>query len=252
MDVKSYFARLNYVGPRHPSYETLCGLQTAHMLSVPFENLDVVPLHRPIHLEEGALWDKMVERNRGGFCYELNGLFAWLLRQLGFEVAYLNARVFGADGSMGIDFDHLVLLAAVPGKAERWLTDVGFGDSFMEPLILGQGEQAQGLRAYRLERASGGFSLWQRSFDGTWERQYFFDLKPRSFPSDYEHGCLYHQRSPDSSFTQRSIVSLATQRGRISLQQDRLIITEDGNRSEVPVRPEEWAGLLREHFGIVL
>jgi len=252
MDVEAYLSRLDYSGPVQADYETLCALQAAHMLHVPFENLDIVPLHRSIRLEEAALWEKIVAQKRGGFCYELNGLFAWLLKQLGFEVTYLNARVFNKDGGLGIEFDHLALLVAVPAAPEHWLADVGFGDSFMQPLILDEGEQVQAPRAYRLERSSAGYIVWQKDYDGTWERQYFFDLKPRSFPADYEHSCEYHQRSPNSSFTRSSVISRATKTGRISLQQDRLIITENGNRSEQPVGPEEWSDLLREHFGIVL
>jgi N-hydroxyarylamine O-acetyltransferase len=76
------------------------------MFQVPFENLDIAR-ERPIRLTEEALWDKIVVQKRGGFCYELNGLFAWLLRQSGFDVSYLNARVYNGQGQLGIDFDHL-------------------------------------------------------------------------------------------------------------------------------------------------
>src|SRR5512140_824701 len=106
MDVAAYLARIDYSGPQRADLETLRSLQTAHLLSVPFENLDIVPLHRPLALDEPSLWDKIVERRRGGFCYELNGMFAWLLKQLGFHVTYLNTRVFSRAGELGIDFDH--------------------------------------------------------------------------------------------------------------------------------------------------
>jgi N-hydroxyarylamine O-acetyltransferase len=219
---------------------------------VPFENLDIVPLHRPLALDEASLWRKIVEERRGGFCYELNGMFAWLLKQAGFEVRYLNARVFSRDGQLGIDFDHLALLVTVPGEAGHWLADVGFGDSFTEPLRLEEGEQPQGLRAYRLEQAGKGYIAWQKNYDGSWEREYFFDLLPRRFPEDYEAGCAYHQRSPASSFTRSSVISRATPRGRISLQEDRLILTEDGQRSDWELRPGEWPKKLMEHFSIEL
>ena len=75
--------------------------------------------------------EKIVVHNRGGFCYELNGGFAWLLRQLGFEVTYLNARVYSRDGRLGMEFDHLALLVSIAGSTDRWLADVGFGDSFV-------------------------------------------------------------------------------------------------------------------------
>lgn len=131
------------------------------MRSVPFENLDI-GLKRPIRLDERSLWKKIVAEKRGGFCYELNGLFAWLLRQIGFEVTYLNARVFNGVGELGIEFDHLALLVQVVGESERWLADVGFGDSFIEPLNFEErGEQAQAPRAYRLEEIQNGYIVWQ-------------------------------------------------------------------------------------------
>jgi N-hydroxyarylamine O-acetyltransferase len=252
MNAASYLARIDYRGPFLPTLETLRGLHTAHLYAVPFENLDIVPLHRPIRLDESSLWRKIIEAGRGGFCYELNGMFAWLLKQAGFGVTHLNARVLSRNGRLGIEFDHLALLVNVPGEQGHWLADVGFGDSFLQPLRLEEGEQPQGLRAYRLEEAGDGYITWQRNYDGTWEREYFFDLLPRSFPADYEGGCLYHQRSPASSFTRSSVISRATPRGRISLQEDRLIITEDGRRRDQELRRGEWRGKLKEHFGIEL
>lgn len=254
MNPTDYLGRIHYEGPVGLTYETLKGLQSAHMQAVPFENLDIVPCHRPIDLALPALWNKLVVNRRGGFCYELNGLFAWLLRQLGFDVTYLNARVFNGQGNLGIDFDHLALLVSAPGQTASWLADVGFGDSFMEPLRLeARGEQVQGLRAYRLEATSEGYVAWQRNYDGTWERLYFFDLRPRLFPSDYESGCVYHQRSPESSFAAQSIVSIAVPEGRVSLEQNKLIITRYGAREERLLEDRrEYDSLLRRHFGIVL
>ncbi len=252
MNAASYMARIGYAGRFEPTAETLRGLHAAHMYAVPFENLDIVPLHRPLRLDEASLWRKIVEDRRGGFCYELNGMFAWLLKQAGFGVTYLNGRVFSRSGKLGIDFDHLALLVSVPGEERRWLADVGFGDSFVEPLVFMEGEQPQGLRLYRLENTGDGCITWQRNYDGTWEREYFFDLRPRRFPSDYEAGCAYHQRSPLSSFTRASIISRATPRGRISLETTRLIVTEDGRRTERELAPEEWVNLLKEHFGVEL
>ncbi len=253
MDSPAYLTRLNYTAPVGVDYKTLHGLQSAHMLAVPFENLDI-GLKRPIQLSEQALWDKIVVRRRGGFCYELNGLFAWLLKQIGFDVTYLNGRVFNREGQLGIDFDHLALLVRIPGQPARWLADVGFGDSFTEPLSFEErGEQVQGLRAYRLEQTSDGYITWQRNYAGTWERQYFFDLQPRNFPSDYEASCLYHQTSPKSSFTRGSVISRATPDGRISLEDGRLIVTQKGERQERPVSSkEEYSELLGEYFGTVL
>jgi N-hydroxyarylamine O-acetyltransferase len=253
MELSTYLRRIRYFEPLKPDVQTLRGLQRAHLLTVPFENLDI-GLKRPIRLDLEALWDKIIVRRRGGFCYELNGLFAWLLKEIGFDVTYLNARVYKRSGELGIPFDHLALLVRIPDEPERWLADVGFGDSFNEPLDSEEpGEQIQDLRAYRLERLSDGYVTWQKNYDGSWEHQYFFDLQPRSFPADYEAGCLYHQTSPNSSFTRNSVISLATLDGRVSLEMDRLILTQNGQRSEKALENEaEYYALLKQYFGIDL
>ena len=248
-----YLRRIGYFAPIEPDVQTLRGLHRAHMFSVPFENLDI-GLGRPIRLDEESLWDKIVIRRRGGFCYELNGLFAWLLRKIGFEVTYLNARVYNRQGQLGIDFDHLALLVQVPQEPRRWLVDVGFGDSFNDPLDFEEPvDQMQGLRSYRLEQVSEGYVTWQKNYDGTWERQYFFDLQPRRFPADYESACLYHQSSPRSSFTRTSIISRATPDGRVSLEDGRLILTRNGQRTEqaIPTK-NEYGTLLRQYFNLTL
>ena len=136
MDIQAYLRRINYSGEQAPSAATLYELHRAHLLAVPFENLDI-HLGRPIVLDQDALFDKIVTRRRGGFCYELNGLFALLLRELGFEVTLLAAGVARADGGFGPEFDHLTLLVRATSlnpQSEVWLADVGFGDSFREPL----------------------------------------------------------------------------------------------------------------------
>ncbi len=253
MDLPTYLARVHYQDTVKPDVQTLYGLQQAHMQNVSFENLDI-GLQRPIDLNEDALWDKIVTRKRGGFCYELNGLFAWLLKRIGFAVTYLDARVFDHAGNLGIDFDHLALLVGIPGQSKRWLADVGFGDSFIQPLSFEEtGEQVQGLRAYKLKGIPDGFIVWQRNHDGTWERQYFFDLQPHRFPDEYEAACHYHQTSTESPFTRGSIISRATPEGRVSLEDGRLIVTKNGQRSERLLESKaEYHSLLKEYFDVTL
>jgi len=254
MDTATYLRRIGYLRPVRPDVKTLHELQPAHMLTVPFENLDI-GLKRPIRLDRQALWDKIVVQRRGGFCYEVNGLFAWLLEQIGFNVTYLNARDYHEDDdSFGIDFDHLTLLVQVPHESTRWLVDVGWGDSFTRPLDIDTTEwQEQGLRAYQLQPFRNGYQLWQRGFNGKTERQYFFDLTAHQFPAEYEPACLYHQTSPDSIFTRKQIISRLTEDGRISLDSGRLIITRNGERSERPLEnEEEYRVLLQQYFEITL
>jgi N-hydroxyarylamine O-acetyltransferase len=158
LNIKAYLERINYNGSLAPTAETLRALQVAHLLTVPFENLSI-HAGQPIVLEDGALFTKIVENRRGGFCYEANGLFAALLRALGFEVAMLSAQVANAEGEFGPEFDHMTLMVKLE---QRWLVDVGFGDSFLEPLLLDErGEQVQGNRAYRI-LSEGNYSKLMR------------------------------------------------------------------------------------------
>jgi len=104
----------------------LSGLHKKHLLSIPFENLDI-HLGRPIILSEDAFYEKIITHKRGGFCYELNGSFEALLTGLGFNVRILSARVAGKSGGFTPEFDHMTLLVTMKG---RWLADVGFGDHY--------------------------------------------------------------------------------------------------------------------------
>ena len=249
MDVNAYLDRINYAGALIPSAATLRDLHVAHLLTVPFENLDI-SLSRPIMLGDTALFNKIVERQRGGFCYELNGLFAWLLRELGFNVEMLSAGVMGSSGQFGADFDHMTLLISLE---ERWLADVGFGDSFREPILLDERRaQPQDGLAYRLDQAGSHLILMQREQDGAWEQQYRFTLQPHQM-ADYCERCVYQQTSPQSSFTRRRICTRATPEGRITLSDMRLITTINGAKTERTLAEEdEYTATLREHFGVDL
>lgn len=254
MDTTAYLTRIQYFKPVKPDVQTLHGLQHAHMLTVPFENLDI-GLKRVILLDEEALWNKIILNRRGGFCYELNGLFAWLLKEIGFDVTYLNARDYHeGDDTFGIDFDHLALLVQAPNESTRWLVDVGWGDTFTQPLQLDHAQwQEQGLRAYRLEPFQTGYQLWQREFDGKMERHYYFDLTPHQFPAEYEATCQYHQTSPESIFTRKRVISRLTEEGRVTLDNQRLLITTSGKRTErLFASEEQFHALLKEHFGFSL
>ncbi len=250
MNIKAYLERINYHGSLAPTAETLRDLQVAHLLAVPFENLSI-HARQPIVLEDEALFTKIVEGRRGGFCYEANGLFAALLRALGFDVRMLSAGVADAEGGFGPDFDHMTLMVTLE---QRWLVDVGFGDSFLEPLLLDEwSEQVQGSRAYRIVPDGTHLILMQRDGDDEWKAQYRFTLQPHEY-GDYAEMCRYHQTSPQSHFTRARICSRATEEGRITLSEMRLITTsKNGGRQERTLTSqEEYAAILHEHFGVVL
>lgn len=250
LDIDAYLRRIGYEGSLVPSAQTLRDLQLAHLRAVPFENLSIHS-REPIVLKDEALFEKVVLRRRGGFCYELNGLFAALLRALGFEVEMLSAGVGNPAGDFGPDFDHMTLLVNLE---KRWIADVGFGDSFLEPLLLDEpGEQEQGARAYKFLSDDDYQVLKQRNYDGTWGAQYRFTLKAYGY-SDFAAMCHYQQTSPQSHFTKGRICTRATKDGRVTLSDLRLISTNSkGERKEQTLRNEdEYTNALRKHFGIVM
>jgi len=252
MNVQTYLDRINYDGPLEPTAEALRRLQVAHLLAVPFENLSI-NLGEPTVLDDQALFRKIVTRHRGGFCYELNGLFAALLRAMGFDVVMLSAQVADNEGQFSPDFDHMALMVTID---EPWLADVGFGDSFVEPLSLNERDsQVQGDRTYRVAVDGERLVVMQRNDVDTsneWKAQYRFTLKPYQY-SDYAERCEYQQKSPLSHFTKTRICSRLTPRGRVTLSDMRFITTEGAARLERPVATEEeYADILREHFGIVM
>ena len=250
MELNQYLQRIQFDDPGSADERTLREIHVAQLLSVPFENLSI-HAGEPIALEDEALFEKIVGRKRGGFCYELNGLFAWLLRELGFNVSMLSAEVANSSGAYSPAFDHMVLLVRL---RKPWLVDVGFGDLFGEPLPLVEGKViTQGTRSFRLDRERAEkWVLMQCDTEAEWQAQYRFDLTPHAYP-DYQPMCAFHQTSPDSHFTQRRICSRMTEEGRVTLSGMRLITTTLGERVERELADErEYADMLKLHFGVVL
>lgn len=243
-DVDVYLERIGAVRPTEPSIDALQVLQAAHLRSVPFENLSI-HLGEPVILDESALLEKVVGRRRGGFCYELNGLFAALLGALGFEVTLLAARVFSPDG-LGPPFDHLALLVHT---TEPMLADVGFGDHALHPLAArDRSVQRDPAGTFEvLDSADGDLDV---SRDG--RGQYRAESRGRELV-DFEPTCWWHQTSPKSHFTRSLTCSLPTARGRVTLSDRRLIVTSDGRRSETSIADDEaLLAAYRDNFGILL
>lgn len=248
-DVAGYLDRLEMSRDLAPSAETLRRLHVAHLHHVPFENLSL-HLNEPIELAVGPLVDKIVRRGRGGFCYELNGAFAALLRAVGFDVAHLAARVVEED-RLGPPFDHMGLRVDVPGDPRPWFADVGFGVSFLEPLRFEESvDQHDPLGTFRLEPAPHGDV--DLHHDGAW--RYRLELRPRAL-DEFAATCWYQQTSPASDFTSGPACSLQLPGGgRVTLAGRRLIRTAaDGQRDErVLAADGEVLAAYREHFGIRL
>lgn len=255
---QAYLDRIRWVGPAAPTLPALFALQRAHLLSVPFENLDIA-LGQPVQLEVEPLLRKIVARRRGGFCYELNGLFAHLLEALGFQVTLMNARGLEDDGSYGPEFDHLALKVLSPDQPEAWLVDAGWGNGPIQPLkLLDTGLQRQAGRAFQIQRQGEYLVLAERlEGEGRWIQHYAFTLQPHEL-RDFYDCCLYHQTSPASTFTRKRICSLFLEDGHLTLSDSpeagrRLITTRNGSREERAVGDEaEFRQILKDMFGVDL
>jgi N-hydroxyarylamine O-acetyltransferase len=137
---------------------------------------------------------------------------------------------------------------------DRWLADVGFGDSFTEPKRLDySGPQNDSGRIYRITRSARGRSLsrWDDQ-KNLWEPEYLFRLRPRRL-EDFVARCRYQETSPTSHFKKGRLCTLLTRNGRMTLTDTKFIVTKGSTRTEPPVRGrKEFDTLLRKWFAISL
>ncbi|MEU2163151.1 arylamine N-acetyltransferase [Streptomyces chengbuensis] len=246
--VDAYLRRIGADRPERADSDSLRELQQRHLRSVPFENL-AIHLGENVVLEDEPLVAKVVGARRGGFCYELNGAFAALLRSLGFGVTLFQARVFKGDGQLGIPYDHLALRVETTDGTGPWLADVGFGDHCHYPLLLEErGDQSDPAGTFRIADAPDGDVDVLRNG----EPQLRLDRRPRAL-GDFEAGAWYHRTSPASHFTQKLVCSRLTDEGRITLSGRKLVTTAQGERTERELGDDaEILAAYREHFGVEL
>ena len=249
IDVEAYLSRIN-ITKKAPSLQYLKELQKSHLLHVPFENLDI-HYGNKIILNYQKVFNKVILNKRGGFCYELNGLFYHLLYHLGFDCFIISAQVFSEQrGAYGKPFDHMAIIVELDG--DQWLVDVGLGDSPISPLRIKVGEvQMDYTRYWRLENDADENMLLKLSTDTTsFENRTLFTTDERQLIQFMEM-CDYHQHSPDSMFTQKKLITKLTGTGRVTLTDRNLIINELGEKSEFPIMNEdEFLSKLEHHFGI--
>jgi len=249
--LQAYLERIGYGGAIESSIENLRAIHRAHMMSVPFENLDI-HVGRWIVLDEERLYQKIVNERRGGFCFEQNGLFYAMLGEMGYEVIRVEANVRHGDGSYGeVRMNHMGLLVNLGGK--RWIADVGFGDSFTEPLEVDNPyPQRIGNEQFKIEHDETTGYYWYLNDGDEWEIQYRFFFEAHEL-GDYEAACHYMQTSPNTHFTQKRVCSKATTEGRVSLSDLRLIERVGGVRTENMLADEvELEAILWERFGVNL
>ncbi|UPM45099.1 arylamine N-acetyltransferase family protein [Halocatena salina] len=231
-----------------PNLEHLRKLQRSHLLSVPFETLDIAR-DEPIVLDRPSLYTKIVERKRGGFCYELNSLFGWLLDQLGYDVRLIEGRVRHEGGNFGPPFDHMALLINLD---RSYVVDVGYGRFCRVPLPL-SGDSRTGLEGtYEIVPAddTNHYFAMELAADEGWKPTYRFTTAAREL-SDFNEMCEYQQTAQDSPFTGRTLCTIATTTGRITLSNDSLTVTEKGHEQTTQIESKrERDRILNDRFGI--
>lgn len=249
MNTENYLRRLglgNFSLPANA--ENLKLLQKRHLLSVPFENLDI-HWKRPIVLDAEKFYAKIVEEKRGGFCYELNGLFYELLGKIGFSSKLVSARVGSDTGQFSAEYDHLAILTRVDD--DEYLVDVGFGSFTAEPLkFVLDVEQIDEAGTFLIRKFDENYFEVAKKDAAEWKGEYIFMTLERDL-SEFAEMCHFHQTSPDSHFTRGKVCSLMTVEGRKTLTDKKFIETRNGQKSELDVdSEEEFNRILEREFQI--
>ncbi len=237
MNIQGYLQRIGIASIGVPNLQSLNLLQQQHLLYIPFENLDI-HLGKEIELDYDKIYKKVVLHRRGGFCYELNGLFYLLLKDLGFQAKRISARVLGSSGKLGQEYDHLAIIVTL--DSQDWLVDVGFGKFSFQPLKLVLNEEQIDQRgAYKIKIYDDKYqAVYIKSTGGDWKLAYIFTQKERSL-SEFEGMVHYHQTSPKSNFTKRKLCTKPNLDGRITLTNEQLKIEKNGTTTTLLIKSEE-------------
>jgi N-hydroxyarylamine O-acetyltransferase len=249
MNIKTYLSRIGIDDFNLTAdLKNLQLLQKQHLLNVPFENLDI-HWKRPILLDPKRFFEKIVEEKRGGFCYELNGLFYELLTEIGFQNKIISARVGKGNGEFGAEYDHLAIISQI--NEEEFLVDVGFGDFTVEPLkfILDE-KQVDDNGTFLIRKHTDEYFEVVKKDGENWSSEYIFKDLARDL-AEFAGMCNFHQTSPDSHFTRGKLCSLMLENGRKTLTNKKFMVTQNGEKKETEVSSEdEFNQSLRQEFGI--
>jgi len=247
--VERYLERIGFEGVPKPDLATLAGLQYRHFLSVPYENLDILK-NIPISLEPDDLFDKIVKRKRGGYCFELNALFERLLCELGFKTVSYFARFLLNEPKIPMRRHRVVRVELENGF---YLADVGVGSVTPEcPLKITEGEETEirGL-GYMFSKDDCLGWVLNVKVDGEWKRLYSFS-EEKQLEIDFAQPNFYCQYSPDSVFNKTNMVALRTQTGKYTLDGN-IFKTIDWKTGAIEAREcenDEIPGILKYYFGL--
>ena len=250
MNLQAYLDRIGYRGALRPDLSVLIALQHAHICAVPFENLDV-QFGRPVTTSIEAAYDKIVGNKRGGWCYEQNGLFGWVLEQIGFDVSRVAGAVMRQDKGDASLANHLCLLVTMPESSTRYLVDVGFGGSMLKPIELLEGEHAQA--PFRLGLKKTADAHWRFSeYLGDGQFSYDFLDEPAN-ESALQEKCTTMQSDPSSNFVLNLVIQLRSQEQHLALRGRVLhVATSNGVAKRVLNSADEIVATLAAQFDLNL
>jgi N-hydroxyarylamine O-acetyltransferase len=250
MKLRQYLDRISYTGSLKPTLETLIGLHRAHLQTIPYENLEI-HFGRKLELNLERIFERLVLERRGGWCYEMNGLFAWALREIGFNVRLVSTQVTRADGSLMAPGDHVALIVKFKSELEQnWLVDVGWGNGFLDPLPLEPGMYTQGFLEYRLESNGDAWRFHNQQYgaDG-----FSFTLEPHDLEQirleQFQVRCTWQQSSPESGFVRVAVCQIFTPEGINTLRGAVLTTIRSAGKLEHTISSfEEYQQVLCEDF----
>ncbi|MCW1966513.1 MAG: arylamine N-acetyltransferase [Anaerolineae bacterium] len=246
--LNAYLRRINYTGPRQATREVLFALHRAHLTSIPYENLDI-HLGERLTLDFEPIYDKIVRRQRGGWCYEMNSLFAWALRQLGFDVQLLSGAVNPINRDEYADRDHLILRVKTI-EGDDFIADVGFGNGFLYPLPFREGKHTQGGFTFGLSRIDDDY--WHFTNQQYGGAGFVFNLQPYQMP-DFAERCHWLQTSPESGFVRMTVCHKVLDDRIFSLRGAQLFTTTPNDMTEHIVQShDEFVSVLSDIFGLRL
>ena len=249
MKLRNYLRRTGASVSGRPTLELLGDLLRAHVTHVPFENLDV-QLGSRLSTDVEAAYEKIVERARGGWCYEQNGLFGWALGELGFDVTRVAAGVMREERGAAADANHLCLLVRLPeDEGSVWLADVGLGGSLFGPLPLAVSTETHPPFRVGLERQPDG--RW-RFFENSRHGRFSFDFTAAAADEKaLSARCLELQTDPESSFVLNLIAQLRLRDEHVALRGRVLTRTKTQGASRRTLdSAEELVGTLESVFGL--
>ena len=259
LNVEVYLRRLG-VGPETvgtPDLELLGRLQRAHLTTVPFETLAITGDPYGERTGEGVLlsvshlYEKIVESERGGYCFELNGLFHALLAALGYDVSRAAARII-SDGAIRIPANHHTNIVELD---RRYVVDVGMGPPTLRTPLPMDGtprtnEVGVTWQVGASDRPDVAYCVeYRESDDAEWVPRYVLDDTPRSLRY-FDATNDYFQSAPESPFTGSPSVTLATDTGWRKLSGDVFVEVDGADRYERTVTGDAWHDLLNEKFGL--